>query len=154
MRTLQERGVIWVVVQSLLMAGCALSGWFWTGHWPMRQSDWIIGTILAVVGACFGISGISVLRGNRTIFPEPQPQGALIRHGIYRYVRHPLYSSVMFLAFAWACWRRSLPALAVAIALSGFLILKARNEEDRLIRRFPDYMNYRKTTHRFVPWLF
>jgi len=149
-----EIGSGWVLVQAILMAGCALLGWFWHGHWPgLSPSDWIA-SCLAMAGAMFGIAGICVLGRNRTIFPEPRADSVLVRHGVYRYVRHPLYSSVMLLAFAWGTWRQSVPAMCVAGVLCLFLILKSRNEEARLLRRFPEYATYRKTTRRFIPWLF
>jgi protein-S-isoprenylcysteine O-methyltransferase Ste14 len=146
-------GLGWVITQIILMIACALAGWLWHGSWPASVSGNLIAWVLITMGAGFGIAGVWVLGRNRTIFPEPMANSTLICHGIYRYVRHPLYSSVMCLAFGWGVARESLPGLAAALGLSLFLGLKSRNEEARLLRRFPGYDAYRATTRRFIPWL-
>ena len=150
----KERGLIWVIAQVILMLACGVAGWRWSGDWTAGRHDRIVAMLLTLTGAVFGVGGIWVLGSNRTIFPEPQPDSALIRKGVYRHVRHPLYSSVMFLAFGWACWWQSLAAAAAAVLLTLLLILKSRDEEVRLARHFPDYNAYRRTTRRFIPWLF
>lgn len=146
-------GCGWVFGQIILMTLCALAGLLWHGHWPTNWATWLVAWLLILTGATFGIAGVSVLGRNRTIFPEPRAGSILIRHGIYRHVRHPLYSSVMCLGFGWGFARHSLPALAAALVTTLFLALKSRNEEMRLLRRFPDYEAYRTTTRRFIPWL-
>lgn len=150
----KARGLGWVVSQILLMAICVAVGWIWSGQWTAGGFDQLIALLLTLMGAAFGVGGFWVLGRNRTVYPEPRPGSQLVRHGIYRYVRHPLYSSVMLLAVAWGFWRHSLTALTVTLVLILFLALKARNEEKRLLQRFPDYAAYRKTTRRFLPWLF
>lgn len=152
--SLKGRGFGWVVAQIILTAGCALLGWIWPGQWTTSYSDEFVAALLTTTGAAFGVSGVWVLGRNRTIYPEPRPESSLVKHGIYRHVRHPLYTSVMLLAFAWGFWRESLAALIGAFILTLFLGLKARNEEGRLLQRFPDYAVYRRSTRRFLPWLF
>jgi len=110
--------------------------------------------VLLVVGAVFGISGAVVLGSSRTIFPEPQPRGRLVRTGVYAIVRHPLYTSVILLSFAWALWWRSLPGLVSAATTVIFLDAKARSEEERLRARFLDYQGYAKRVKRLVPWIY
>jgi protein-S-isoprenylcysteine O-methyltransferase Ste14 len=149
-----NRGLSWVIVQTVLMLACGVTGWQWGGDWRVGRHDWVIATILIVAGAIFGIAGVWVLGKNRTIFPEPRPDSVLIRKGIYRHVRHPLYSSVMFLSFGWACWQHSRAALIAAVVLTFFLILKSMNEEARLTSHFPDYAAYRRATRRFIPGLY
>ena len=149
-----ERGLTWVVGQSLLMIACGLAGWFFPGNEPASGAAAIVSWILLLAGALFGIGGVAVLGRNRTIYPEPREGSTLIQHGIYRYVRHPLYSSVMSLAFAWGLWRASTAAIGLAGVLSIFLVFKARNEEERLIKRFPGYAAYREQVKRFVPWVY
>jgi protein-S-isoprenylcysteine O-methyltransferase Ste14 len=136
------------------MSGCVVAGIYWRGPGLPGPFDKLAALLLGLAGAFFGIAGVWVLGKNRTIFPEPRVGSILVRKGIYRHVRHPLYSSVMLLALAWASWLGSFPALGVGIVLTAFLILKSINEETRLLRRFPDYANYRCTTRRFIPWLF
>lgn len=149
----ESRGGPWVFGQVALMLACGAAGWLWTGAWQAGWFDRFAALLLLLAGAAFGIAGVSVLGRNRTIFPEPRPDGSLVEHGIYRYIRHPLYSSVILLGFAWGVWRQSPVALVSALFLTLFLVRKADSEEARLLRRFPRYQAYRDRTHRFLPGL-
>jgi len=148
---LSDRGTGWVVAQVCLMALCLAAGWIGQGCWKPPLLYAAVASGLTLLAAFMGVAGVCVLGKNRTIFPEPRPGSHLVRHGIYRHVRHPLYASVMLLAIAWGFWRHSMVALGAATAMAVFLAVKARNEERRLLRRFPDYDTYCKATHRFFP---
>lgn len=91
--------------------------------------------------------------GNFNIRPTPRHGGTLITSGPYRWIRHPMYTSVL-LAAAAATWKSFETADALLwVALLGVLLAKAAIEERALVRRFPDYQDYRVRTTRFVPWL-
>lgn len=91
--------------------------------------------------------------GNFNIRPTPRHGGTLITSGPYRWIRHPMYTSVL-LAAAAAAWQSFETADAMVwLALLGVLMAKATIEERALVRRFPDYQDYRVRTTRFVPWL-
>jgi len=71
------------------------------------------------------------------------------------YIRHPLYSSLLFLAwgifFKIPSWSGALLALMATL----FLFATARADEAECIRFFgPAYEKYMKKTKRFVPFLF
>jgi protein-S-isoprenylcysteine O-methyltransferase Ste14 len=79
----------------------------------------------------------------------------LVNTGIYHYIRHPLYSSLLFLAwgifFKVPTWLGALLGLAATL----FLIATAKADEAECIRFFgPAYETYMKQTKRFVPFLF
>jgi protein-S-isoprenylcysteine O-methyltransferase Ste14 len=91
---------------------------------------------------------------------EPQLLGfekttALVTTGIYRYIRHPLYSSLFLLA--WGIFFK-LPSVAgglLALAATLFLIATAKADEAECIRFFgPAYKAYRKQTKMFIPFVF
>lgn len=91
--------------------------------------------------------------GNFNIRPTPRHGGTLITSGPYRWIRHPMYTSVL-LAAAAAAWNSFETADTLLwLALLGVLLAKATIEERALVRRFPDYQDYRVRTTRFVPWL-
>jgi protein-S-isoprenylcysteine O-methyltransferase Ste14 len=66
--------------------------------------------------------------------------------GLYRFVRHPIYSGLLLTMASGSGFR--LPTLGLLVLL---LILKARWEETRLTQRFEGYGNYASRTPRFVP---
>jgi protein-S-isoprenylcysteine O-methyltransferase Ste14 len=76
----------------------------------------------------------------------------LVTHGIYKYIRHPLYSvgTLMFLSIAVISDSWFIATLAVF----AFILLSMRlpNEEAHLIEKFGDeYREYMKTTGKFIP---
>ena len=81
---------------------------------------------------------------------------ALVTVGAYRFIRHPLYASL--LALVWCAWLKDPSAIAgVALALgaSGFLTATAIAEERENLMAFgASYADYMKRARRFVPFLF
>jgi protein-S-isoprenylcysteine O-methyltransferase Ste14 len=80
---------------------------------------------------------------------------ALVTEGAYRYIRHPLYSSLLLLAwgvfFKAPCWIGGLLALAATL----FLVATARIEEVENAAFFgPAYEAYKEQTRMFIPFLF
>jgi protein-S-isoprenylcysteine O-methyltransferase Ste14 len=76
----------------------------------------------------------------------------LVTSGVYRFIRHPLYASLLFLA--WGAFLKHIdPATVVlALATSVFVFLTARVEERENLRRFGEaYRTYMHHTRMFVP---
>jgi len=79
----------------------------------------------------------------------------LVTVGAYRYIRHPMYSSLLFLAwgifFKDPAWLVGILALIATIAL----VMTAKAEEVEDISYFGEaYRKYMKHTKMFVPYLF
>lgn len=86
-----------------------------------------------------------------TPLPEPNPQLGLIQHGVYAYVRHPIYLGLILLTVGLAILLQKGWGLAVSGVLALFFWLKAREEERRLLARYPEYAEYQQRTGRFLP---
>jgi protein-S-isoprenylcysteine O-methyltransferase Ste14 len=79
----------------------------------------------------------------------------LVTSGIYRYIRHPFYSSLLFLAWGICLKGLNLPGLILGIAVSICLVFTTIIEERENIIFFgPAYQEYMKNTKRFVPLLY
>lgn len=148
-----QRGGGWVLAQWLLMIAVLAAGPLWPDRWGGDASRWVA-VPLFVVGALLGISGAVFLGRYRTIFPHPLPESRLVWRGPYRVVRHPLYSSLLFLSLAWALWWRSGSGLALALGMMVFLDAKARHEERLLREAFRGYEDYARRVKRLIPWLY
>jgi protein-S-isoprenylcysteine O-methyltransferase Ste14 len=79
---------------------------------------------------------------------------ALVTAGVYRFIRHPMYASLLALA---GCAYLKDPArgasILFALAAAVFLIATALAEERENLARFGDaYLGYMKRTRRFVPF--
>jgi len=147
------RGGRWVLAQLALMTAVAVLGPWGQGSWS-RSSASLPAIALLLVGGFCGIAGVWVLGRNRTIFPKPHADSALITHGIYSWMRHPLYTSVMLLSIGWSLWWASGWALGASAALALLLNAKARREEVWLREQFPGYADYQRRVKRFLPWVF
>lgn len=78
----------------------------------------------------------------------------LVTTGIYRYIRHPLYSSLFLLTWGIFCKAPSAAGVFLAICASLLLLQTARADEAECIRFFgPAYQDYMKRTSMFLPYL-
>jgi protein-S-isoprenylcysteine O-methyltransferase Ste14 len=80
---------------------------------------------------------------------------SLITTGIYAYIRHPLYSSLLLLTWGIFFKAPSLPGGTLALVATVFLVATAMADEQECIRFFgEDYKDYMQRTKRFIPFLF
>jgi protein-S-isoprenylcysteine O-methyltransferase Ste14 len=78
----------------------------------------------------------------------------LVTHGIYRFIRHPMYSSLIFLDWGLFFKRMSWLSGGIALLACILLMIAALVEEAENIRYFgTQYREYMKRTKRFVPFL-
>ena len=79
----------------------------------------------------------------------------LIDTGIYKYIRHPLYGSLIFLSWGIFLKNASIWLLIVTAASTFFLYLTAVCDEKECIGFFGDkYVEYMKRSKRFIPFIF
>lgn len=117
--------------------------------------------LACLVPLILGVRSLSV-RGKPTQERPVEPSllafektTVLITGGIYAHIRHPLYSSLLLLAWGISFKAPSLPGVLLALVSTTFLIATARADEAECIRFFGDeYQEYMQTTKRFIPFLF
>ncbi|MGB5539884.1 MAG: isoprenylcysteine carboxylmethyltransferase family protein [Gammaproteobacteria bacterium] len=92
--------------------------------------------------------------GNFRIYPQPKQGARLITTGPYRYIRHPMYLSLVLMMLGVALYNfhwLNLAGLALVIAaVSGKAVL----EERLLLTQFPAYAGYMQRTRRIIPGVF
>lgn len=91
--------------------------------------------------------------GNFNIRPVPRAGGQLVQHGPYRWIRHPMYTSVGCFAAGCAAAASTAPAWGAALVLAAVLAGKAALEERWMAEAHPSYADYRRRSWRFVPWV-
>jgi protein-S-isoprenylcysteine O-methyltransferase Ste14 len=77
---------------------------------------------------------------------------SLVTTGVYAYIRHPLYSSLLLLAWGIFFKAPSLPGGCLAVAATAFLIATAAADERECLEFFGnEYRAYMQGTKRFIP---
>ncbi len=124
----------------------------------------LVSWFLGVVSIGLAIEGFRLLRAIGR--PAPTAAGStdlafentteLVEVGLYRFIRHPLYASL--LALVWCAYLKdswAIGGIVLAVSASGFLMATAVAEERENLARFgAAYAAYMKRTRRFVPFLF
>ena len=134
--------------------------WFQTPFAWHQLVSWFL-LLVCLVPLVFGVRSLTS-QGKPVARRDLEPQllafektSSLVTSGIYHYIRHPLYSSLLFLT--WGIFFKALtwPGLLLALAATLFLIATARADEAECIRFFGSpYQDYMKRSKRFVPFLF
>lgn len=122
----------------------------------------IISWILLLVSIYMVLAGVLMLRKKGKPAREREDESlylfektsALVKEGIYRYIRHPLYSSLLFLT--WGIYLKNpdiilLPAAAVSTI--SLVITAILDEKECKIFFGAEYLEYMKRTRRFIPFI-
>jgi len=144
-------GWIWVAGQAALLGALVLlpggDDWATPDLVDIAANVLFYGGVILAVVAGLGL-GTAL-----TPTPVPTQRGSLNTSGLYRFVRHPIYSGVLLIVAGMTLRSASWLHLVVAIATWLFFNRKAAWEEQQLMERYPDYVSYASTTPRFVPRL-
>ncbi len=148
----------WEFILALFLLNVDL--WFLSPFSSHQLISWFF-LVASIPPLAFGIHAL-VTRGKPVSHREGEAHllafektTSLVTTGLYRYIRHPLYGSLLLLAwgifFKNPVWSGVILALAATLAL----IATAKADEAECIRFFgPSYQAYMKQTTRFVPFLF
>ncbi len=79
---------------------------------------------------------------------------ALVDDGIYKYIRHPLYASLIYLTWGIYFKHPTLLLTAIAALSTLLLVLTMRYDERECVAYFGDtYRNYMKRSKMFIPFV-
>jgi protein-S-isoprenylcysteine O-methyltransferase Ste14 len=148
---LGSRGQGWVWGQFVLVAVVAATAALGP-RWPWSWTWWV-GVLLLLTGVGLGLWSLAALGGSLSPYPKPRRAGALVEHGPYRVVRHPIYSSILVallgVALIGSGW-----ALAPLAVLVLWWLGKAHVEEAWLVDHYPGYGAYcQRVRRRIIPGL-
>jgi protein-S-isoprenylcysteine O-methyltransferase Ste14 len=135
-----------VGIQFVLIGVIPFTGPLWPPDWRLRG--------ILVLGGVVGLWALQVMGLRQVkVFPEVARHGSLIVLGPYRWVRHPMYTSVLLVTLAWILGRPLPSRILLWLGLLVTLLVKLRYEECLLIKRFPEYEAYRRKTSRLIPFV-
>ena len=143
------------VAVGLIAALCMwlLSRWTpslaWGQYWRLATA-----VLLLAAGILVAVAGVLEFRRARTTVNPTTPQAAssMVRSGIYRHSRSPMYLGMLLMRAAWAAWLANPAASAV---LPGFLLFINRFQiepEERILGRLfaGEYDAYRRSVRRWL----
>jgi protein-S-isoprenylcysteine O-methyltransferase Ste14 len=79
----------------------------------------------------------------------------LVTSGIYKYIRHPLYCSLLLLTWGIFFKHITLTVATLALVATVFLIFTAKADEAECTRFFgSQYQDYMKRSKMFIPYIF
>jgi protein-S-isoprenylcysteine O-methyltransferase Ste14 len=166
---LGSAGILWVSLPSLHQPGShgyyrffaweiiwgmfllAVRGWF--AH-PFAWYQ-LISWFLLIICLIPIVAGVILLRRRGRPTDALEATTRLVTSGIYRLIRHPLYASLLFLAWGIFFKSPSLLDACLAAVATAFLYATARADENECIQKFGgEYGEYMKTTKMFIPYVF
>lgn len=126
------------------------------GVWFREWFSWhqVISWIFLFGSIYPGIAGYLMLRNMGKSEKSFENTTELVKSGIYKFIRHPLYGSLLFLGTG--IMFKDLNPLTISLGIINAIaiFLTAKIEEKEMIARFgDDYRKYMKETRMFIPWV-
>lgn len=151
------RTFAWEMILALFVL--AVEGWFDDPFSPRQLASWAL-LILSLAPITLGVrafrrQGQIDARRDDPALVGIEKTTQLVTGGVYGLIRHPFYSSLLFLC--WGIFLKSVSWVAAVLALltTALLMITARVEERENIRYFGEaYRAYMQKTHRFIPYIY
>ena len=105
----------------------------------------LFGFLLIIISSIVMLIAIKDLGSNLSPFPKPIVNCNLITSGIYRFIRHPMYYSLILISFGFFITKLSFYHLCLTIILALIIKFKIILEEKYLNKKFKNYFLY---THK------
>ena len=107
---------------------------------PISYSVAVLIVIIALIILLFAIKDLGI---NLSPFPKPKNNSKLVTKGIYRFTRHPMYYSLIFISFGVFITKLSIYYLFLSISLGLIIKFKIALEEQYLNNKFKNYFLYK-----------
>ena len=124
--------------------------------YPHPVQWWVsgVGGGLFIISMVVRLTAIRTLGRFWSLHLEIRDQHQLVTEGIYRYLRHPAYSSIMLEVIAVPLVANAYGSLLLSVgAYLPVLLARWRREEREMIGRFGEqYVAYRQRVPAFFPW--
>jgi protein-S-isoprenylcysteine O-methyltransferase Ste14 len=114
-----------------------------------------LGLSLIIPGLLVGLFAIANHPvGNFNIRPDIKENCTLISHGIYKYIRHPMYASVLSSMLGVALMYANIYTSILYLILLANMLTKMFYEESLWGQKECGYDEYSSTTYRLIPFVF
>ena len=145
----KTKGNVFVAAQFALLAALILI--------PSAEgtitSTYVGGVLFIAPGLILLYFSVKHLGKSLTANPVPKDDAQLVETGVYKFVRHPIYTGLLIAALGTVVQSMDMSKGFIWAALLIVLNYKAAWEETLLAKKYPSYVEYVKRTGRFVPRL-
>ncbi len=115
----------------------------------------IVGLILIIAGFSIMLVGMGTLRMFYASTLVIRENHELRTHGIYRFIRHPVYFGFIVVVIGISMAASSLYGFLVMLLEIPICLSRIRIEQKMLVEEFGDeYRNYMKTTKKLFPFIY
>jgi len=105
--------------------------------------SYFVGVLIIIIALIILLVAIKDLGSNLSPFPRPIKNSNLVTKGIYRFVRHPMYYSLILISFGVFIKKLSIYYLFLSISLILIIKFKIALEEQYLKNKFKNYSLYK-----------
>jgi len=106
--------------------------------------SYFVGFLIIIIAVIILLFAIKDLGRNLSPLPRPINNSNLVTKGIYRFTRHPMYYSLIFISFGVFIIKLSIYYLFLSISLILIIKFKIALEEQYLKNKFKNYLLYKK----------
>ena len=105
--------------------------------------SYFLGILIIIIALIIMLVSIKDLGRNLSPFPRPINNSNLVTKGIYRFARHPMYYSLIFISFGVFITKLSIYYLFLSTSLALIIKFKIALEEQYLNNKFKNYSLYK-----------
>ena len=105
--------------------------------------SYFVGFLIIIIAFIILLVAIKDLGRNLSPFPRPIKNSKLVTKGIYRFTRHPMYYSLIFISFGVFITKLSIYYLFLSTSLILIIKFKIALEEQYLKNKFKNYFLYK-----------
>ena len=105
--------------------------------------SYLVGFLIIIIAFIILLVAIKDLGRNLSPFPKPINNSNLVTTGIYRFMRHPMYYSLIFISFGVFLTKLSIYYLFLSSSLILIIKFKIALEEQYLNNKFKNYLLYK-----------
>ena len=105
--------------------------------------SYFVGVLIIIIAFIILLIAIKDLGRNLSPLPRPINNSNLVTTGVYRFTRHPMYYSLIFISFGFFITKLSIYYLFLLISLGLIIKFKIDLEEQYLKNKFKNYLLYK-----------
>ena len=116
-------------------------------------ADLTVTIILQIIGVVLMIWARMTFRRRSFHLAANPTEGGLVTSGPYRFIRHPIYASILLFTVAGVISHISLESIILSMVFMIGVVLRIYSEEKLVVLQYPEYTSYAAKTKRIIPFI-